>query len=95
MIPETKVAGPLRWQVIWTGIRGGVIKLHIVKNRVSFVKKFVLKDKETFETAQKICREKVPRILHLKNHIYPDLALIANYCLEATSVEESQDLGGP
>jgi hypothetical protein len=82
----------IRWKICWTGIRGGAVLVHISKNRVAFIKRFVLKDNYSFETAQRILKDKVARILHLKNNVYPDLARLASYCIEATSVEESQDM---
>jgi len=78
----------VKWMVDYNGIRGGVILLFIVKNRTSFVKRFVLKDNESFETAIRICKEKVSQILHLKNSVNTNLARIANYCIDSTSVEE-------
>jgi len=85
---ETIVRGPVQWKVKYEGIRGGAIELHVVKNRVSFVKIIRLKKSEDFDTSLKICREKVSRILHIKNHKNPDLFRLANYCIDATSVEE-------
>jgi len=85
---EAVERGIVRWRVNYTGLRGGIIELYIRKNRVSFVKKFVLRNNETFETALKICKEKVFRILHMKNGVCTDLARIANYCIDSYSVEE-------
>jgi len=78
----------VKWTVIYNGIRGGAILLYIVKNRTSFIKKFVLRDNESFETAKRICKEKVAQILHLKNPVNTNLARIANYCIDSTSVKE-------
>lgn len=85
---EVVERGIVKWKVYFTGIRGGIIKLYIRKNRVSFVKIFALRNTEDFETALRICKDKVARILHMKNGRCTDLARIANYCIDATSVEE-------
>lgn len=80
--------GPVKWAIEYEGIRGGAISLHICKNRTSFVKRFILIDNESFNIAIRICKEKVAQILHLKNQVHTDLARIANYCIDSTSVEE-------
>jgi hypothetical protein len=80
--------GPIKWIAYPSGIKGGYIKLHIIKNRTSFVKKFTFNQNEEYELAQKICKEKVSQILHLKNQKNPNLSIIANYCLNSTSIEE-------
>jgi len=88
MLKETVDKGIVKWTVIYEGIRGGTILLYIVKNRTSFIKKFVLKDNDSFKEAIKVCKEKVYQILHLKDSMNTDLARIANYCIDSTSVEE-------
>lgn len=90
---ETKERGLVKWQILqtWNGIRGGIIRLHIEKNRISFYKIFRFNNNEDFETAQKICKDKVSRILHFKNRLNTELARLATYCIEATSVEEMKD----
>ena len=88
---ETVERGIVKWKTVFTGIRGGDIQLHIVKNRVSFIKIFRLRNDDDFNTALRICKDKVARILHMKNGRNNDLARIANYCLDSTSVEEMKE----
>lgn len=80
--------GIIKWTVEYEGIRGGAVSLYITKNRTSFIKRFILSDNEDFNTALKICKERVSQILHLKNPVNSALARIANYCIDSTSVEE-------
>ena len=87
-LPEVVDIRIVKWKVEYVGIRGGIIVLYIIKNRVSFIKRFILKDDESFKTAIKICENKVTRILHIKNRICTDLARIANYCIDSYSVEK-------
>ena len=66
MISELDQAGPIWWRIIWAGIRGGIIEVKIHRNRISWVKKFMFNDDESFETAIKILKNKVTRVLHYK-----------------------------
>lgn len=90
-LPIAKERGPVYWKIHYTGIRGGAIRLYIVKNRLSFNKTIIFNDSESFETAIKICQDKVMRVIHIKNHVNPNLARLANYCIDATSVEETKE----
>lgn len=91
MISDTNERGKLKWKVFWTGIRGGVIQAHISKNRISFQKKFIFKDDESFNTAIKILKERTFQILHYKDYDNPEVCRLAQYALESTSVEPIKD----
>ena len=91
MITETTERGPLRWKINRIGIRGGIIRLKVNRNRMSFVKKFIFNDDETFNTAIKILRNKVTRVLHYKNEKNIYLGQVAQYAIDATEVIESQE----
>lgn len=91
MIPPTKERGPLRWEIIFNGIRGGIIRIHVTKNNVSFYKKFIFRCDESFCTAIKILDDKVFRILHLKNNKDPKLGRLAEYAIESTVVEKMKN----
>ena len=66
----------------------------VSRNRMSFVKKYIFKNDESFETAINILRNKVTRILHLRNDRVPALGKIANYALESTDIVETKDTTG-
>ena len=82
--------GPLYWHIKYAGIHGGTIVALICKNRISFIKYFPFKTNEDFETAKKICQNKVSALLHLKNGLNPTLKRLSNYRIDATVVEEKE-----
>lgn len=88
MIPECIDRGPIRWYTYHRGIRGGIVRLLIYKNRLSFVKNFYFLDNEDYNLALRILKDKVARILHMKNEKYPQIYRLANYTLDATDVIE-------
>jgi len=91
MISETEFMGPMWWKISWEGIRGGLIKIKVHRNRISFVKTFHFNENETFETAIKILRNKVTRILHYKNQKHTYLGMLAQYAIDATEIIETEE----
>lgn len=88
MIPEVIDRGPVRWHIDYQCIRGGIIRMLMYKNRLSFVKRFIFARDEDFELAQRILRDKVYRILYMKDEGHPQIYRIANYAIDATEVTE-------
>ena len=77
MINETKERGPLFWKIKWIGINGGIIRIKVYRNRISFVKSLHFNDDISFNTAKEIIRDKVKRVLHFKNQLHPNLGILA------------------
>ena len=92
MINESEYVGRIWWQVSWTGLRGGVIKMLIYRERISFVKKFAFTDDESFNIAKRILGDKVAQILHLKNDKNYNLSRIAQYAIDAKEIIETDDI---
>ncbi|MFW6121277.1 MAG: hypothetical protein ACOC80_10335 [Petrotogales bacterium] len=80
--------GPLRWYIYHRGIRGGVVRCLIYKNRLNFIKQFTFATDEDYNIAMKILREKAARILYMKAEGHPQIYRLANYAIDATEVEE-------
>jgi len=92
MINESEYVGRIWWQVCWTGLRGGVIKILIYRERISFVKKYTFADDESFNIAKRIMRDRVAQILHLKNDKNSKLSQLAQYAIDAKEIIETDDI---
>jgi hypothetical protein len=91
MIETAKERGPLFWKIKWIGIKGGIIRIKVYRNRLSFVKSFHFNDDVSFNIAKEIINDKVKRILHFKNQLNPNLGTLAQYCLDANEIIESKE----
>jgi hypothetical protein len=88
MISEVNERGPIFWYSYHQGIRGGVLKLLIYKNRMSFVKLFSFCTNDKFNLSVKILTDNYSRILHMKNHTNPQIGRLASYAVDATKIQQ-------